>query len=435
MPDGTETQPKPARTRAPKADVIDQLTEALNAPAEDPKRQKLDAFLETVLADRAPAAVVSDRPRNIIEALVAVMRMVSHLGKDSRSDQGGFNFRGIDATVNALGPAMREIGVVPQPEVLSYEYGEVEVGQRRTKQAHTQVRVRYHFHYSNADGELSSIAAEVPGEAMDSGDKATAKAMSVAMRIALLQTFALPTTEPDPDNEVYVRSDAPVRTATDVYNAVQWAKNEDDLDIAFKTVREQFGDELRSITCKNRAGEEVNGEDYLTLAQEQIAEFRARKAAEEQDAAAQGPTSDVSEHAQQDARTEEPAQDARAPQDAQPAPEPARTPPPAQEETRTERQLRLAREELIWQADVLAVNPVEYAASVLPEPDVASLLFNPTTVRFLVGQRAQVIPVLREAGRATEAANLERLDQAFPIMVSELGNEDSAREQEPQPAQ
>jgi hypothetical protein len=43
---------------------------------------------------------------------------------------------------------------------------------------------------------------------MDSGDKATAKAMSVAFRTALLQSLSLPTDEVDPDAHSYERSSA-----------------------------------------------------------------------------------------------------------------------------------------------------------------------------------------------------------------------------------
>jgi hypothetical protein len=49
----------------------------------------------------------------------------------------------------------------------------------------------------------------VPGEAFDSGDKATAKAMSVAFRIALLQGLSLPTDETDPDAQTYERANHP----------------------------------------------------------------------------------------------------------------------------------------------------------------------------------------------------------------------------------
>jgi len=54
----------------------------------------------------------------------------------------------------------------------------------------------------------------VCAESMDSGDKATAKAMSVAYRTALLQTLCLPTDDVDPDAETYVRSEPAPRTQT-----------------------------------------------------------------------------------------------------------------------------------------------------------------------------------------------------------------------------
>ena len=53
----------------------------------------------------------------------------------------------------------------------------------------------------------SQVHAVTPGESLDTSDKGTAKAMSVAYRIALLQIFALPTQEPttDPDSEYHTR--------------------------------------------------------------------------------------------------------------------------------------------------------------------------------------------------------------------------------------
>jgi len=57
------------------------------------------------------------------------------------------------------------------------------------------------------------LEATVAGEAMDAGDKATAKAMSVAFRIVLLQALALPTDDTDPDATSYERSTAPSSVA------------------------------------------------------------------------------------------------------------------------------------------------------------------------------------------------------------------------------
>ena len=67
------------------------------------------------------------------------------------------------------------------------------------------VKVRYTV-YGPAGDTLVGVTA---GESMDSGDKGTAKAMSVAFRVFLLQSLCLPTDEPDPDSEVYERSNGP----------------------------------------------------------------------------------------------------------------------------------------------------------------------------------------------------------------------------------
>jgi hypothetical protein len=57
------------------------------------------------------------------------------------------------------------------------------------------------FSVYGSEGE--PIVGDVAAEAFDSGDKATAKAMSVALRTFLIQLLALPTDEPDPDASSY----------------------------------------------------------------------------------------------------------------------------------------------------------------------------------------------------------------------------------------
>jgi len=148
--------------------------------------------------------------------LNAVMQEVTAVAKKEKNQQQNFNFRGIDAVVNAVGPALRQHGVIVTPNVIDYEYGTVEVGQKRTPMAHVRVKVRYEFFGIEGD----SISATVVGEAMDSGDKATAKAMSVAFRIALLQSLALPTDERDPDHDTYERSPKVIVNPVDLANKV-----------------------------------------------------------------------------------------------------------------------------------------------------------------------------------------------------------------------
>jgi hypothetical protein len=142
----------------------------------------------------------------IHERLLAVMNDVQAVGKNDRNAQQGFNFRGIDAVINAVGPAFRKHGVLVVPAVQAVEHSQVEVGKNRTPMGHVRLEVAFEFLAS--DG--SRVEAVVPAEAMDSGDKATAKAMSVALRTALLQVLALPTDEPDPDASSYERAPAGV---------------------------------------------------------------------------------------------------------------------------------------------------------------------------------------------------------------------------------
>jgi hypothetical protein len=139
---------------------------------------------------------------SIAHALAAVMAQVREVRKTETNSQQGFKFRGIDAVVNAVGPALRDHGVIVVPDVLANEHGTVEVGRNRTPMGHVKVHVRYSFYGPAGD----SIQCSVVAESMDSGDKATAKAMSVAFRTALLQALCLPTDEPDPDSQVYERS-------------------------------------------------------------------------------------------------------------------------------------------------------------------------------------------------------------------------------------
>jgi len=139
---------------------------------------------------------------NIYQALVEVMKEVGAVRKNERNTHQNFNFRGIDSVINAVSPAFRKHGIFCTPTVISSEYESVQVGQNRTVMGHARVMVTYTFHAS--DG--TSVAATVSAESMDSGDKATAKAMSVAYRTALLQTLCLPTDDADPDADTYERS-------------------------------------------------------------------------------------------------------------------------------------------------------------------------------------------------------------------------------------
>lgn len=135
---------------------------------------------------------------NVFEAITAVAKEVGAVGKDSVNQAQKFRFRGIDAVVNAVSPAMRRHGLVIFPVVDSVKRGTAATARGGTMNT---VEVIAGYVFTGPDG--STFTAKVPGEAFDSGDKATSKAMSVAFRTALLQTFVLPTDDTDPDADSY----------------------------------------------------------------------------------------------------------------------------------------------------------------------------------------------------------------------------------------
>lgn len=145
---------------------------------------------------------MSDKP-TIVEALSAVMQEVTVVKKEDRNESQRFNFRGIDAVMNAVGPALRKHGVVVMPTVEDHFY-EVATSSSGKPMGHVIVRVAYTFYGPAGD----SLTCSAMGESMDVGDKAMPKAMSVAFRTALLQALTLPTDEIDPDAESYERGPA-----------------------------------------------------------------------------------------------------------------------------------------------------------------------------------------------------------------------------------
>lgn len=170
-------------------------------------------------------------------ALAAVMADVREVRKTERNEAQRFTFRGIDAVLNAVGPALRTHGVIVMPRVLDYTYGTVEVGQRRTAMGHVIVTVEYTFVGPSGD----TLTSVVIGESMDSGDKAVAKAMSVALRTALLQALALPTDDPDPDATSYERSAATAASEeafTALMDSIRQAADMDALTAAAASIQQ-----------------------------------------------------------------------------------------------------------------------------------------------------------------------------------------------------
>ena len=134
---------------------------------------------------------------NIFESISAVMKEIGAVGKTSKNTQQGFMFRGIDAVMNAINPALVKNKVFIVPTILE-QTREERTNSKGTTLIYSIVKVKYTFYAE--DG--SFVESVVIGEGMDTGDKATNKAMSIAFKYACFQVFCIPTEEMiDPDTE------------------------------------------------------------------------------------------------------------------------------------------------------------------------------------------------------------------------------------------
>lgn len=135
--------------------------------------------------------------KNIFETINAVMEEIGAVGKNSRNEKQKYMYRGVDDVMNALNPAFTKHKLFMVPEVVSQKREERQTANEKNL-IYSVLSVKYTFYAE--DG--SSIYTIVPGEGMDSGDKASNKAMSAAFKYACFQTFCIPTEEmQDPDAE------------------------------------------------------------------------------------------------------------------------------------------------------------------------------------------------------------------------------------------
>lgn len=149
--------------------------------------------------------------KNVYQCIAAVSAEIAQTGisKDRKNEQQHYKFRGIDDVYNALASVLAKHGLVILPRMVSRACVE-----RTTKNGgvlfYTTVEAEFDF-VSAADGSKHTIRTY--GEAMDSGDKSTNKAMSAAYKYAAMQAFCIPT-EGDNDADATTHGDiAPQRDA------------------------------------------------------------------------------------------------------------------------------------------------------------------------------------------------------------------------------
>ncbi len=142
----------------------------------------------------------------IYERIAAIMAEVPAIGKNNQNQEQRYRFRGIDDVYNSLHPLFVKHQVFTTSEILN-KNREVWTNKNGTIMIEFTLQVKYRF--TAIDG--SSIETETMGQAMDSSDKASNKAMSMAHKAAILQIFMIPTvdiedadaTTPEPQAQGY----------------------------------------------------------------------------------------------------------------------------------------------------------------------------------------------------------------------------------------
>lgn len=135
----------------------------------------------------------------IYAAIAGVIADVGYVAKDKVNRTQGFKFRSVDDVYNALHPALAKNKVFIVPRIMERKCEVI----GKTKNGVDMVKVVCEIEFTFFAEDGSNIKAVIIGEGLDTGDKATNKAMAIAYKYACFQVFCIPTEElmDDPDHE------------------------------------------------------------------------------------------------------------------------------------------------------------------------------------------------------------------------------------------
>ena len=173
------------------------------------KQQALEVVTakpEARLAEAAPAVETSastfnvvspqDPPRlNLRQKLAEVRRRIGYIQKRGHNERFNYSYVTAADIAGSVGDILAELGVVVIPCLENITYESAASRGETTRMA----RVVMAYTFSDVDsGE--QLVAKVAGQGLDPGDKAPYKAMTGALKYALLQSFLLATGD-DPEDE------------------------------------------------------------------------------------------------------------------------------------------------------------------------------------------------------------------------------------------
>jgi hypothetical protein len=133
---------------------------------------------------------------NLRQKLAVVRRRIAYVQKRGHNPRFNYNYVTAADIVGAVGDILAELGVVVVPRLESIAHEAMRPSGGGTEHV-THVVMSYSFVDVDTAEE---ITVKTAGEGLDSGDKAPYKAMTGALKYALLQSFLLATGD-DPEEE------------------------------------------------------------------------------------------------------------------------------------------------------------------------------------------------------------------------------------------
>jgi hypothetical protein len=143
-----------------------------------------------VVPETADLQVPAVAAGSVYRAIAQVASRIARHGvpKGQFNEQQRYKFRGVDDIQTALAPLLADAGLVILPHVVTRE-----VTERPSSKGGTLIYVTVCVEYTLVDSASGTRhTVTVYGEGMDSGDKATNKALSAAYKYMAIQSFCIP---------------------------------------------------------------------------------------------------------------------------------------------------------------------------------------------------------------------------------------------------
>ena len=155
--------------------------------------------------------------QNLTQAVIAVMKAVKGIEKNTTVGSGGYSYQGVsDKDVkDTYNKAMVENGLCILPVEIQDETKETTwmEGKKLKRSIFCKVITKYKLKHESGESEMLSGY----GHGIDSGDKAAGKATTYALKYALLYTFMTPTGKID-DADTTHSNDIPLPEEMPIVN-------------------------------------------------------------------------------------------------------------------------------------------------------------------------------------------------------------------------